>query len=85
MSDPSAETKFLRTQYENALKLFEENDDTEGCIKAALHNVSGMTLPPYCVIKNSILVAGVMEDWVDADVHRLTAVRRRRSGCKMIR
>jgi hypothetical protein len=34
---------------------------------------SDPTFPPYYVVKNHILAASALDDWNDADKHRITA------------
>lgn len=89
MDCPYIKARFYRTQYEEAEKLF-DNDDFSESIKAAQYSLTGTfrvstakpnanstdpNLPPYHIIKNHILIASALEEWAEADVHRLAAVR----------
>ncbi|EAT77947.1 hypothetical protein HBH56_178930 [Parastagonospora nodorum] len=65
-------SSLYRKQYEAARTQF-DTQDMDGCIAAAKHNLTDPTLPPYYVIKNSILVASALDDWNDADIFRLAA------------
>lgn len=73
MADPCSQTRLYETQYE-AVKLFNEGD-MSGSMAAAQYNLTDSTLPPYYYIKNHILIASAMDDWEDAEHHRLAAVR----------
>ncbi|KAF2132908.1 hypothetical protein P153DRAFT_309696 [Dothidotthia symphoricarpi CBS 119687] len=72
MSDPDPPAKPYRRRYLDALKDF-ENGDMEKCIVVTKFNLSDITLPPYYVIKNCILLASALDNWDDADVWRLAA------------
>jgi hypothetical protein len=74
MAHSYSKTRRHRSLHEGALRLFDK-DDTDGSIAAAQRNLIDPTLPPYYFIKYHTLITSVMDDWRDADHHRLVAVR----------
>jgi molybdopterin-guanine dinucleotide biosynthesis protein len=72
MSDPSSRKNLYRTEYEKAEQLFDDGD-TDGSIALAQHSLKDPSLPPYFHIRYHIMIASAMDNWDDADYHRLVA------------
>jgi hypothetical protein len=73
MTDPYSQKRLYRTQRE-AVRSFDDGD-TDGNIAFSQYKFTVRSLAPCYYIRYHILVAGAMDNWEDADYHRLAAVK----------
>ncbi|KAI0587121.1 hypothetical protein PtrSN002B_004705 [Pyrenophora tritici-repentis] len=72
MADTHSPERLYQADFDKAAKHFDDGD-IEKCIELTKYNMTNVSLPPYYVTRNCILLTSALDDWDEADTWRLIA------------